>query len=95
MSRAETLDVPAAALNRRLSGASAGLSGRALAVANARELAEVMQEATQTEAAVVEWWGVHMTGVADDDATREMVVQLVEELRPALRLARVFLRALI
>ena len=88
MSRAETLQVPAAALNHQRPAAVTGLSGHALALANARELAEVMREAGQTEAAVIEWWSVHVTGVADEDATREMVVALVEELRPALRLAR-------
>ena len=55
------------------------------------ELAVVMRESTRTEEAVGEWWD--MAPLADDaDSGRTLLVALMEELRPALLLAKVFVR---
>jgi len=88
-SRAESLGVPAAALNRRRVTAA----GPGLIPALARELAVVMRESTHTKEAVAEWWDVNMTPRADADLARALFVRLVEELRPALLLAKIFFSA--
>lgn len=62
---------------------------------HARELAGLMKEAVDTEAAVLEYWDVHVTsrGAAGaEELGRELVVRLVEELRPALWMVRMFVR---
>ena len=63
-------------------------------IAFAVELALVMRESTRTKEAVEEWWDVNMAPLADGDADsgRALLVALMEELRPALRLARIFVR---
>ena len=58
----------------------------------ARELAEVCQEATLTREAVLEWWDVNVTPLNNRKTERDLLVQLAEELRPALRFARIFMR---
>jgi len=90
LSRAETLGVPAATINRRRStaAASAGLTPMVLAL----ELAGVLRESTRTKEAVEEWWDVNMALLADADSDRTLFVALMEELRPALLLARIFVR---
>ena len=95
LSRAETLGVPAAAVSRRRAEAAtgAGLTPMVLAL----ELAGVMRESTRTKEAVEEWWDVNMTPPTSNagSATRTLLVGLVEELCPALLLARVFFSAAI
>ena len=59
----------------------------------ALELAGVMRESTRTKKAVEEWWDVNMTPRADADLARALFVRLVEELRPALLLAKIFFSA--
>ena len=90
LSRASALGVSAAALNRRRSttAAAAGLTPVVLAV----ELAGVMRESTRTKEAVEEWWDVNMAPLADADSDRALILALMEELRPALHVARVFVR---
>ena len=96
MSRAESLGIPAAMINRRRTAtSSADLPIEVIVGKHARELAELMKEAADTEAAVLEYWDVHVTsrGAAGaEELGRELVVRLVEELRPALWVARVFVR---
>jgi len=91
LSRAETLGVPAAAINRRRSTAAAGAG--LTPVVLALELAGVLRESTRTKEAVEEWWDVNMALLADADSERALLVALMEELQPALVLARVFVRA--
>ena len=54
-----------------------------------------MRESTHTKEAVEEWWDVNMTPPTSNagSATRTLLVGLVEELCPALLLARVFFSA--
>ena len=89
LSRAESLGVPASTINRRRSTATAAGAGLAPMVL-ALELAVVMRESTRTEEAVEEWWDVNMAPLADADSERTLLVALMEELRPALLLAKVF-----
>ena len=58
----------------------------------ALELAGVLRESTRTKEAVEEWWDVNMALLADADSDRTLFVALMEELRPALLLARIFVR---
>ena len=58
----------------------------------AKELAGVCQEATLTREAVLEWWDVNVTPLNNQDVERGLLVQLGEELRTALRLAKIFMR---
>ena len=90
LSRAATLGVPAASISRRRAEAAtgAGLTPMELAL----ELAGVMRESTRTKEAVEEWWDVNMASLADEDPARALLVGLLEELRPALLLARIFVR---
>ena len=62
-------------------------------IAFAVELALVMRESTRTKEAVEEWWDVNMALRADAGSDRALLVALMEELQPALVLARVFVRA--
>ena len=55
------------------------------------ELAGVCKEATRTKEAVLVWWDVNVTPLNDAGVVRGLLVQLAEELRPALLLARIFL----
>ena len=55
-------------------------------------LAGVLRESARTKEAVEEWWDVNMALLADADSDRALLVALMEELRPALRLAKVFVR---
>ena len=41
---------------------------------------------------VLEWWDMNMAPLADADSERTLLVALMEELRPALVLAKVFVR---
>ena len=59
----------------------------------ALELAGVLRESTRTKEAVEEWWDVNMALLADADSDRALLVALMEELQPALVLAKVFVRA--
>ena len=90
LSRAETLGVPAAAINRRRStaAASAGLTPVVLAL----ELAGVLRDSTHAKEAVEEWWDVNMALFADADSERALLVALMEDLQPAMLLAKVFVR---
>ena len=91
LSRAETLGVPAATINRRRSTSAAdgaGLTPMVLAL----ELVGVMRESARTREAVEEWWDVNEVLLADADSDRALFVALMEELRPALLLAKVFVR---
>ena len=58
----------------------------------ALELAGVLRESTRTEEAVEEWWDVNMALLADADSDRALLVALMEELQPAMLLAKVFVR---
>lgn len=49
------------------------------------------KEATRTKEAVLVWWDVNVTPLNDAGVVRGLLVQLAEELRPALLLARIFL----
>ena len=91
VSRAEALGVPAAAINRRrsTSAAGAGLTPMVLAL----ELAGVLRESTHPKEAVEEWWDANMALLADADSDRALLVALMEELQPAMRLAKVFFSA--
>ena len=96
MSRADSLGVPAAMINRRRTATSANVPVKAIVGTHARELAELMKEAADTEAAVMEYWDVHVTsrGAAESgELGKELVACLVEELWPALWMARMFMRA--
>ena len=66
----------------------------ALVASLATELGEVMREATRTEAAVAAWWDVnlHHAGTDHRAVERELFVALAEELKPALLLAKAFVR---
>ena len=87
-SLSEGLGVRAELLNRRRSTNAAGV---ALVAPLAKELAEVMREASDTEAAVAEWWDVNVGGLEQRRAVaRGLFAALAEELWPALLLARVF-----
>ena len=70
-------------INRRRTATSVALPVQA----HARELAELMREAEETEAAVMEYWDVHVTS-RGAEFSGELAVQLMEELRSALRLAK-------
>ena len=61
----------------------------------ALELAGVLRESTRPKEAVEEWWDVNMALLADADSDQHqaLLVALMEELQPALVLARVVLRA--
>ena len=58
----------------------------------ARELAEVIQEATRVKEAAREWWDVNVKPRSDVAVEREMLVELMEAIRPALRLGKVFVK---
>ena len=92
-SQAQALGVRASFINPRRRSA---LGGVALVLSLAKELVEVMREATRTEAAVAEWWDVNVGAAALGEdrrgVVRELLVALAEALWPALLLARVFLR---
>ena len=90
LSRAESLGVPAASINRRRStaAAGAGLTPMVLAL----ELAVVLRESTRTKEAVEEWWDVNMALFADANSECTLLVALMEELQPAMLLARIFVR---
>mmetsp|Transcript_15548 Transcript_15548/g.36164 ORF Transcript_15548/g.36164 Transcript_15548/m.36164 type:complete len:886 (-) Transcript_15548:66-2723(-) len=90
LSRAEILGVPAAAINRRRSTAAAGTGLTPMVLA--LELAGVLRESTRTKEAVEEWWDVNMALLADADSDRALLVALMEELQPAMLLAKVFVR---
>jgi len=90
--KAETLGVPAAAINRQRSTSAAGGAGLTPMVL-ALELAGVMRESTRTKEAVEEWWDVNEALLADADEDRAFFVALMEELRPALLLAKIFFSA--
>jgi len=62
-------------------------------MALALELAGVLRESTRTKEAVEEWWDVNMALRADAGSDRALLVALMEELRPALALAKVFFSA--
>ena len=85
-----SLGVPAAAINRRRSTTAA--AARLTPLVLALELAGVMRESTRTREAVEEWWDVNEVLLADADSDRALFVALMEELRPALLLAKVFVR---
>ena len=96
MSRAESLGVPAAMISRRKVAASADLPVGVVVETLAHELAGLMKEATDTEAAVIEYWDVHVTSrgaTESGELGKELVACLVEELWPTLWMARVFMRA--
>ena len=57
------------------------------------ELAGVMRELTRTKKAVEECWDVNMALLPGADSDRALFVALMEELRPALVLAKVFFSA--
>ena len=59
----------------------------------ALELAGVLRESTRTKEAVEEWWDVNVALLADADSDRALLVALMEELQPALVLAKVFFSA--
>ena len=67
-------------------------SGNALVPALARELAEVMKEATRTKEAVWEWWDVNVTTLNNAEVERQLLAQLMEELRSCLIMAKIFVR---
>ena len=52
----------------------------------------MMRESTHTKEAVEEWWDVNVAPLADPDSVRALLAALMEELRPALLLAKVFVR---
>ena len=58
----------------------------------ARELAEVMKEATKTKEAVLEWWDVNVSKLEDPEIERQLLVKLMETLRPTLLLSKIVVR---
>ena len=85
-----SLGVPAAAINRRRSTTAA--AARLTPLVLALELARVMRESTNTKEAVEVWWDVNKALLADADSGQALFVALMEELRPALLLAKAFVR---
>ena len=67
-----------------------------LAEVCARELAQLMKESADTEAAVMEYWDMHVGcregSARSEELGRELLVRLMEELRATMLLARIFLR---
>ena len=64
--------------------------GGKLVPALARELIEVMKEATQTKEAVWEWWDVNVTNLDDVEVERQLLAKLMGTMRPTLLMAKVF-----
>lgn len=95
LTRSQSLGVAASTLNPRRRSSAAAESGLAMVPALARELACVMQEARLPAEAVVEWWDVNVTPRADAEVEREVLVQLIEEMRPALLVGKVFVEVFV
>ena len=86
----QPLGIPASTISHHRRRISSAASGLLMVPSLARELADVVKEATSIKTAVREWWDVNVTQRADEAVEREVLAELVKAIRPALRLGKVF-----
>lgn len=92
LSRAPSLGIQANFISQRRRTTISEASGLVMVPGLAHELAEVIQEAIYVKEAVREWWDVNVKTRGDVAVEREMLVALVEAIRPALQLGKLFIK---